>query len=54
MIIDMPLGNKAFLTQLKNVEFIIEPFTTRKNAEYINIDTFVCRGFGQRKTLQYT
>ncbi len=40
MIINMPLGNKAFLTRLKNVEFIVEPFTTRTNAEHINIGTF--------------
>lgn len=40
MIIDMPHGNKAYLTRLKNVEFVVEAFTSRTNAEHINIGTF--------------
>jgi hypothetical protein len=40
MIIDMPHGNKAYLTCLKNVEFVVEAFTSRMNAEHINIGTF--------------
>jgi hypothetical protein len=40
MIIDMPHGNKAYLTRLRNVEFVVEAFTSRTNAEHINIGTF--------------
>jgi hypothetical protein len=40
MIVDMLHGNKAYLSHLKNVRFVVEAFTSRTNSEHINIGAF--------------
>jgi hypothetical protein len=40
MIIEMLHGNKVYPTCLKNVKSVVEAFTSRTNAEHINIRLF--------------